>query len=210
MMRLLTFIVCLAGPASADCNSVAGASFKLERDQSILEINLFPITADAKTITYATCPIVSLETGDEVTDCRIGVTDRDGQLVSIAPFGSCTAENEWTANCPDFTGEGFTAGNRAKLESLLAAKKLSHDNGVRPQPLAQQIERGGDGLLETYRTHYFEVVSTCEDLAGEARKICAALPTSSAPYFAFEAMERTTVCILGDGKLLTACRSTRP
>ena len=207
MMRLLTFIACLASPASADCNSVAGTSFKLEQDQSILEINLFPITADAETITYATCPILSLESGDEVTDCRIGVTDRDGQLVSIAPLGSCTAENKWTADCPDFTGEGFTEGNRAKLESLIAAENLTYGDGSRPQPLAQQVKRGGDGLMETYRTYSFELLSTCEGFSGEAQKICAALAASPAPYFAFKAVGRTTVCTLGDGNRLTACRS---
>jgi hypothetical protein len=155
VIRFIIILACLAHPIQADVNGVAGTSFKLEPDRSILEINLFPIIADFDTIIYAACPNVSLEYGDEVTDCHIGITSRDGQSNSFTPLGPCTAINKGTADCPDFTSEGFTQGNRANLENVIAAEEMGNVEGSRPQPLAKQIKRGGGELLETYRTHFF-------------------------------------------------------
>lgn len=166
--------------------------------------------ADFDTITCAACPIVSLENGDEVTDCHIDITSRDGQSNSFTPLGPCTAKNKRIVDCLDFTSESFTQGNRANLENVIAAEVMGNVEGSRPQPLAQQIQRSGDGLLETYRTHFFEVLATYEGFSDEPCKICDALPISSAPYFAFKTVERTTVCSLGHDNRLTDCRSNDP
>lgn len=210
MKWFLLLIACLAGPATADERGVAGTAFKLEEDGSILEVNLFPIAADFETIIYAACPVIVLENESEMTDCRIGVTDRNGVLNSFTALGVCTAEQPWSAECPDFGGEGFTEGNRAKLDALIAIEDLSHDQKEPPKPLPQQIQKGGKGILQTYRTHSFEVLTDCEGFVGEVRNLCGTLEaTPPSLYSAFVSAGRTTVCLLGDGNRLVTCRSNK-
>ncbi len=208
MMRLLTLIICcLAGPASAECVTGLTYTFQVLPDGSIWSDNLFPLTADAEIVTYAACPVVLVDGNYDVTDCRIGVTDRDGGVISYEPLGTCTAEHGSSLDCPTFEAEGFTWNNRNALENVIAAEGIICSDETRPRPLAQQVERDDDRGIEDYRTDYFEVVSRCGDFTGTARDICDALPVSHAPLFAFEATSRTTVCTLKDGNQLAICHS---
>ena len=212
MIRLLILIVCFAGSANAQCASVAMSPFQLvQREQGItrLPINLFPVMADTETITYASCPVIphEIEAEGDVTDCRIGVTARNGDAISLEPLGNCSAEHEWSPGCPAFTAEGYTASNRSAVEDLINAQNLNCSEETRPRPLAEQSERNGDGLHKDDRIYAIEVLASCEEFSDRVQKICSALPDTTKPFFAFEAAGLTTVCILDDNRRLTACRS---
>lgn len=204
----------MAAPApaiAADCGAaIAGRDHVLTgmlgRDgDAARAVNLFPLFASGAHLAYIACPVVE-RGGDGITDCRAGVLAAVGDMLRPAaamPLAGCAADAGWRPECPDFTAEGFTESNGARLAAALkqtGAAICAHFGEETVEPLEPAAPRG-------------EIVFTlhpdCAALAPAAARACAAAKTASpdplAGVTAMRAGARTLVCAVSATGDLAAC-----
>lgn len=98
-------------------DAVQAGIFQRNSDSASL-INSFPLFASGDKLAYATCPVVD----EETSPCSAIILERQGRILkqtAKVPLAGCGPADEWSADCPDFTAEGFTAGNAAGLADAL-------------------------------------------------------------------------------------------
>ncbi|MFV0473622.1 MAG: hypothetical protein ACK5MQ_05370 [Pikeienuella sp.] len=185
-MRIALALAALAFPAMAAANDCDRAmsdgdytltgGFNRDEDGATL-INLFPLFASNDQLAYAACPVV--ERGDEeITDCRIGILDRGYGILEKAEsfaLSGCAAEDGWSPACPDYTAEGFTAGNATRLSEALQRNKAEICSHFREGEVAalQSVPGRGEALAGLDGDYFYEIVEDCDQVRSGAEKDCA-------------------------------------
>ncbi len=136
------------------------------------EIHVFPLVAMADAIVFAGCSFAALADGaGEGMACHIEwLRGEDGALVPVRmqDLPGCAITDHWNADCPDFTAEGFSAGNADKLATSLGRSFVAPadlqpaDAATKPvTPRIMQKSSPTDGqpdLVSVYRDQYFEAI----------------------------------------------------
>lgn len=222
-MRLFVTLALLSLPAPAfagsTCNeTLAGTDHVLtgmfsRQDRVVTEINTFPLFASDRRLAYISCPVIEAD-GQEATSCAIGILARqDGILVPTdrIEVAGCTADDDWSADCPDFTAEGFTQGNAARLAWAINRSAAQLCTAFDAQPVATLTPVAGPGEsppgLDS--SSYFELFPDCKALGTDSANTCAkAIKAAGQPIlgmFQARAGGRSLTCAVLPQGVIAAC-----
>ncbi|TDR89978.1 hypothetical protein [Enterovirga rhinocerotis] len=177
------------------------------------EIASFPLFASADRLAYAVCPSLE-DRGEERTVCRVAVLERRGQAMS--PLASldvdgCSPDAPWNPDCPDFTAEGFTAGNAGKLAKSLQRthKGICAHFGSTPVATLKPVPGEAASPAGLDAGTVFELHAGCAALGSPAKSLCEALMrtpgSATGSVVQMRADERVIVCTVSPRGEIALC-----
>lgn len=167
--------------AGASCEQIIGQTdavqagiFQRDSD-SVGLINSFPLFASGDKLAYATCPVVD----EETSPCSAIILERQGQVLKQAatvPLAGCGPADEWNIDCPDFTAEGFTAGNAASLADAVKRSQAAICSRFKGQQVAALSPVSGPlpGPSGFQEGTLYELFADCDAAAPGAAPQCYA------------------------------------
>lgn len=191
-------------------DAVQAGMFQRSSD-SVSLINSFPLFASGDKLAYTACPVVD----EEASPCSAIILEREGPVMkqtATVPLRGCGPADEWSADCPDFTAEGFTAANAASLADAVKrseAEICSRFEGQRvaalspvagPLPTPSGFQEGS----------LYELFADCDAAAPGAARQCRAdlrFLRGGDGVLILHAADTAFTCTTADDGLLIECLS---
>lgn len=174
-------------------------------------INSFPLFASGDKLAYAACPVVD----EETSPCSAIILERQGQTLKQAatvPLAGCGPADEWSADCPDFTAEGFTAGNAASLSDAVKRSQAAICSWFEGQPVAALSPISGPqpGPSGFQEGSLYELFADCDAAAPDVALQCRAdlrLLRDGDGVMTLRAADTAFTCTVAEDGMLIECLS---